>query len=171
MKKQIAIICLFMLSLSGIKAQQTICYHFYKYVDPVTNISHSMDRYFYFHFQGIYCYWTTEKDEEHEGIFLYHYESTTKDNCDYYVYGHQTGIRPRSTYKGKHYLENGYAFEDGFLVTISDNVFKYFYVSRDKALINWRNDVYENGAFKKVIMVGEKVSAPPQQPTKPTMIE
>lgn len=173
MTKKLTLICLFLLAIVRVNAQQTICYHFYKYVDPVTNISHTMDRYFYFHFQDVYSYWTLERDEEHEGTFLYRYEKTTSDNCDYYVHGFM-GMRPRNTYKGKHYSEYGYSFEDGFTVLMgSGTTHEYFLISKDKSAINWCHDIMEKGGTMKkgVITVGERVSAPPQQPAKPSMIK
>lgn len=173
MAKRLTLICLFLLCIVGGKAQQTICYHFYKYIDPVTNISHTMDRYLYFHFQGIYCYITTEKDEELKGNNLYRYEKTTTDHCDSYVYGYLSSIRPRHTYNGIYYNEHGYSYEDGFTVLYSEfTTQQRFLVSNDKSLINWCSDIYIDGITKKgVTKIGKRVSAPPQKPVKPSMIE
>lgn len=173
MAKKLTLICLFLLVIAGVKAQQTICYHFYKYIDPVTNISHTMDRYLYFHFQGIYCYITEDKYEELHGNSLYRYEKTTSDNCDSYVYGTQTSIRPRYTYKGIQYNEHSYIYEDGFMVMLSEFItLKRFLVSNDKSLINWYSDIYIDGMMKKgVTKIGKRVSAPPPEPAKPSMIE
>lgn len=173
MAKKLTLICLFLLYIVGGKAQQTICYHFYKYIDPVTNISHTMDRYLYFHFQGIYCYITTEKDEELKGNNLYRYEKTTTDHCDSYVYGYLSSIRPRHTYNGIYYNEHGYSYEDGFTVLYSEfTTQQRFLVSNDKSLINWCSDIYIDGITKKgVTKIGKRVSAPPQKPVKPSMIE
>ena len=173
MAKKLTFFCMLLLTTLGVKAQQTICYHFYKYIDPVTNISHTMDIYFYFHFQGIYCYITTEKNDELKGNSLFRYEKTTADNCDSYIYGTQLSYRPRSTYNGIHYTEHGYITEDGFMVTFSDiTTTQKIIVSKDKSLINWYSDVYDGGAIKKgVTKVGERVSAPPPKTIKPSMIK
>ena len=173
MAKRLTLICLFLLAIAVVKAQQTICYHFYKYIDPVTNISHKMDVYCYLHFQGLYCYITAEKDEELEGNSLFRYEKTTSDNCDSYVYGYLSSIRPRHTYNGIYYNEHGYSYEDGFTVLFSEFITQQrFLVSKDKSLVNVYGDIYDNGITKKgVTKVGERVSAPPPKTIKPSMIK
>lgn len=173
MAKRFTLICLFLIVVAGVKAQQTICYHFYKYIDPVTSISHTMDIYYYFHFQGFYCYITSEKYDELKGNSLFRFEKTTADGCDSYIYGTQLSYRPRSSYNGIHYTDHGYITEDGFMVTYSDIVtLQSFIVSKDRSLINWHSDIYDGGIIKKgVTKVGERVSAPPQKPIKPSMIK
>lgn len=173
MSKKLFFFCMLLLATLRVNAQQTICYHFYKYIDPVTNISHKMDVYCYFHFQGLYCYITAEKDEELKGNHLFRYEKTTSDNCDSYVYGYLSSIRPRHTYNGIYYNEHGYSYEDGFTVLFSEFITQQrFLVSKDKSLVNVYGDIYDNGITKKgVTKVGERVSAPPQKPVKPSMIE
>ena len=142
-------------------------------------MSQTLDTYVYFHFQGIYCYWTMEKNEEYNSYRLFRFMNTTSDNCDHYVGGRISSYihKGQPTSNGIVWIgEHGYQFYDGFDVVLDNNYKPLngdFWVSNDKASINWFCKSFEvmGTSLYEKILVGKRVYNPPQKPKKPTLIE
>ena len=127
MSKRFLLICLFTLSIAGLKAQ-TYCYHLYKHYDNMDNAG-PRDSYQYFTFEGNWLY-PSEYPSPYTSIngqvvcqsFLYNSKITNEDGDLYYGY-----CDPKDL---------DFYYGDILTSTSMSHTF-YYFVSKDKMYISY----------------------------------
>lgn len=129
MKKQIAIICLFLFCIAGVKAQ-TYCYHFYKEYDQY-DIPELHDSYLYITFKGDLIYYSKK-----DGSYLNDFEGKPFETL-YKFYGYNDDVLVYKLWQQVHYIAGKRLVDTGF------KDLKILLVSKDKTIIN---EVYKGAA-------------------------
>lgn len=133
MNKILPTFCFLLLSMAGLKAQETYCYHIYKHIDNM-GVPESRKEYVYITFKGDLL-WVSEKDGSYKIGYdgkrdktIYKYLGEKVDTCFYYGM-----FEPRLMNN-----ESGIKEADDFGKYLGNSLYRMFYflVTEDKSLIN-----------------------------------